>query len=37
MMEKYSNIKFHENLSSGSSAVPCRRLDRQTDMKVDEG
>jgi hypothetical protein len=28
--EKYSNIKFHENPSSGSRVVPCER--RQTDM-----
>jgi hypothetical protein len=25
--EKYSNIKFHENPSSGSRVVPCRRTD----------
>jgi len=25
--EKYSNIKFHENLSSGSRVVPCRRME----------
>ena len=25
--EKYSNIKFHENPSSGSRAVPCGRTD----------
>jgi len=23
--EKYSNTKFHENLSSGSRVAPCRR------------
>jgi len=27
IIEKYSNIKFHENLSSGSCVVPCRRMD----------
>jgi hypothetical protein len=25
--EKYSNIKFHENPSSGSRVVPCGRTD----------
>jgi hypothetical protein len=28
--EKYSNIKFHENPSSGSRVVPCGQKDRQT-------
>jgi len=28
--QKYSNIKFHENLSSGSRAVPCGRTDGRT-------
>jgi hypothetical protein len=28
--EKYSNIKFHENPSSGSLAIPCGRTDRWT-------
>jgi hypothetical protein len=28
--KKYSNIKFHENPSSGSRAVPCRRTDGWT-------
>ena len=28
IFEKYSNIKFHENLSSGSRAVPCGWTDR---------
>jgi len=32
MFEKYSNIKFHENLSGGSRDVPCGRTDRRTDM-----
>jgi hypothetical protein len=27
--EKYSNIKFHENLSSGSRVFPCGRTDRR--------
>jgi hypothetical protein len=33
--EKYSNIKFHDNPSSGSRAVPYGQTDRQTD-KHDE-
>jgi hypothetical protein len=32
IFKKYSNIKFHENPSSGSQVVPCGRTDRQTDM-----
>jgi hypothetical protein len=38
ILEKYSNIKFHENLSSGSRVVSCRQTDwwkggqTQTDM-----
>ena len=27
IFEKYSNIKFNENLSGGSRVVPCRRTD----------
>jgi hypothetical protein len=27
MFEKYLNIKFNENASSGSRSVPCRRTD----------
>ena len=30
--EKYSNIKFHQNPSSGSRVVPRGRTDGQTDM-----
>jgi len=30
ILEKYSNIKFHENPSSGKRVVPCRHIDRQT-------
>jgi len=26
--QEYSNIKFHENPSSGSTVVPCGRTDR---------
>ena len=33
--EKVSNIKFHENLSSGSRVVPCGQTDRHmTRLKV---
>jgi len=31
IFEKYSNIKFNENLSGGSRVVPCGRTDWQTD------
>jgi len=31
IIEKYSNIKFHENPLSGSRAVPCGSAE-QTDM-----
>ena len=30
IFEKLSDIKFHENPSSGNQAVPCGRRDRQT-------
>ena len=30
IFEKYSNIKFHENPSSGSRNAPCGRKDGQT-------
>ena len=30
---EYSNIKFHENPSSGSPDVPCGRTNGQIDMK----
>jgi hypothetical protein len=32
IFEKYLNIKFHENLFSGSRVVPCGRTNRRTDM-----
>jgi hypothetical protein len=35
IFEKYSNIKFHENPSSGSHVVPRRRMDGQTDKQTD--
>ena len=31
IFEKYSSIKFHENLSSGSQTVPCGRKEGQTE------
>ena len=31
IFKKSSNIKFHENLSSGSRVVPCGWTDRKTD------
>jgi len=30
IFEKYSNVKFHENTSSGSRVVSCGRTDGQT-------
>jgi len=32
IFEQSSNIKFHENLFSGSRVVPWGRTDRRTDM-----
>ena len=32
IFEKSSNVKFHENPSSGSRVVPCGQMDRQTHM-----
>jgi hypothetical protein len=34
IFEKYSNIKFHENLFSGSQVVPCGWTKRQTDGEM---
>jgi len=31
IFKKYSNVKLHENASSGSRVVPCGRTDRQAD------
>jgi len=31
IFEKCSNIKFHENLSSGSRVVPCGLTNKQMD------
>jgi len=33
IVEKYSNIKFHENPSCGSRVVLCGRTDRKTDVR----
>jgi hypothetical protein len=33
IFEKYANMKFHDNPSSGSRVVPCGRTDRQTACK----
>jgi len=33
IFEKYSNIKFHENTSSGSRVVSCGRTDRHDEIK----
>ena len=32
IFNKYSNIKFNDNSSSGNRFVPCGRIDEQTDM-----
>jgi len=32
--KKYSNVKFHENLSSGSRVVLCGRTDGRTDEQT---
>jgi hypothetical protein len=31
IFEKYSNIKFNENPSSGSRVVPCERMDTRNE------
>jgi len=30
ILERYSNTKFHWNLSSWNRVAPCGRMDRQT-------
>ena len=35
VFEKYSNIKFHKNTSSGSRVVQCGRTDEQTGKRID--
>jgi len=37
IFEKHSNIKFHENPSSGNRLVPCGRTDVRTDGQTDKG
>ena len=32
--EKYSNIKFHENVSSGNLVVPCGQMDGRNFVNV---
>ena len=32
IFEKSSDIKFHQNPSSGRRVVPCEQIDRRTDM-----
>ena len=32
ILEKYSNVKFHENLSSERPVVPCDRVDLKVDL-----
>jgi len=34
ILEKYSNIKFHEYPSSGSRVVPCGRADRHDEANI---
>ena len=34
IFEKYWNIKFHENTSSGSRVVPCRRTYRHCNARI---
>jgi len=34
IFEQYSYIKFHENSSSGSRIVPCRRIDEPTNRDM---
>jgi len=36
MFENVSNIKFHENPSSGSQVVPCGQTDTQMDRSTDK-
>jgi len=32
IFDKYSNIQFHENPSSGSRVAPCERMDRHDEV-----
>jgi len=36
VFEKHTNVKFHENPSSGSRVVPCGQTDGQTDERAEE-
>jgi len=35
MFERHSNIKFHENPSSGNRVVSCGQTDGRTDRRAD--
>ena len=35
IVEKYKNVKFHENSSNGSRVFPCGQADRRTDGRTD--
>jgi len=35
IFEKYSNLEFHENPSSGNRAIPCGQADGRTDGQTD--
>ena len=35
IFEKYTDIQFHENPSSGSRVVPCEGTDQRTDGKTE--
>jgi len=35
IFEKYSNVDFHENPSSGSQVVPCKRKERERERETD--
>jgi hypothetical protein len=35
MFEKYSNMKYYENPTSGSRVVQCKRTDRRTGRQTD--
>jgi len=35
ILEEYSNIKFHENPSSGSRGIPCGGTERRTGGHTD--
>jgi hypothetical protein len=34
ILEKYSDLKFQENLSNGSQAVPCGQTDTNEDVAI---